>query len=264
MNKHILILILGIMILAISGCTQKVVCNDPYIQVGSECCLDRDTNYICDKDEIKTTLTPEPSGAIAIKDSSEPTITASDTYCGDGECQSDESCSSCSPDCGSCALFTIGDSFGYSGAKNYEVLGTNNYKIVPSSTTAAIYFPITFNKDARDIEFNWECFDGTSRLDSQPDTHNAPGNYLSSFISDGEKNIGLMGRFGVRAAQTCIFKNSLKNFGAEIEYISAGEAVVNLDPSSNWGSTRNFNCELEVTSHNPPYQDRKSFTLMFT
>ena len=30
---------------------QQIVCNEPYIQVGSECCLDQDGNQICDKDE---------------------------------------------------------------------------------------------------------------------------------------------------------------------------------------------------------------------
>lgn len=32
----------------------NVVCNYPYIQVGSECCLDEDSNSICDKDEEAT------------------------------------------------------------------------------------------------------------------------------------------------------------------------------------------------------------------
>ncbi|MFH1306414.1 MAG: hypothetical protein ABIH83_02010 [Candidatus Micrarchaeota archaeon] len=36
----------------VSGCTQEAfACNKPYIQVGSECCLDQDSNEICDKDE---------------------------------------------------------------------------------------------------------------------------------------------------------------------------------------------------------------------
>ena len=30
-----------------------VVCNKPYLLVGRECCLDKDDNSICDKDEIK-------------------------------------------------------------------------------------------------------------------------------------------------------------------------------------------------------------------
>ena len=42
-----------ILVLIIIGCSQKVVCNKPYILVGSECCLDEDGNSICDKDESK-------------------------------------------------------------------------------------------------------------------------------------------------------------------------------------------------------------------
>lgn len=39
----------------LAGCTdvskEAVVCNSPYIRVGTECCLDRDGNKICDRDE---------------------------------------------------------------------------------------------------------------------------------------------------------------------------------------------------------------------
>lgn len=42
-----------VLVLILAGCGQKIVCNKPYILVGSECCLDKDDNGICDKDEIK-------------------------------------------------------------------------------------------------------------------------------------------------------------------------------------------------------------------
>lgn len=46
-------LIIGVLLvlIAIAGCGQKVVCNKPYILVGTECCLDQNNNAICDKDE---------------------------------------------------------------------------------------------------------------------------------------------------------------------------------------------------------------------
>lgn len=30
--------------------SMNVICNDPYILVGNDCCLDRNSNRICDKD----------------------------------------------------------------------------------------------------------------------------------------------------------------------------------------------------------------------
>jgi len=42
--------ILLMALLFVAGCS-SVVCNSPYIQVGADCCLDSDTNKICDKDE---------------------------------------------------------------------------------------------------------------------------------------------------------------------------------------------------------------------
>jgi hypothetical protein len=37
----------------------SLVCPAPYIQVGGECCLDRDGNDVCDRDETPTTTVPE-------------------------------------------------------------------------------------------------------------------------------------------------------------------------------------------------------------
>ncbi|MBW3003587.1 hypothetical protein KY328_03300 [Candidatus Woesearchaeota archaeon] len=39
-------------LLILTACTgPRVVCNDPYIRVGTECCLDYNTNAVCDNDE---------------------------------------------------------------------------------------------------------------------------------------------------------------------------------------------------------------------
>ncbi len=51
MKKIILVCLLVLVLLV--GCGQKVVCDKPYILVGSECCLDNDDNGICDRDEVK-------------------------------------------------------------------------------------------------------------------------------------------------------------------------------------------------------------------
>ena len=46
------IVILGIVVvLILAGCQQKIICKSPYLLVGQECCLDKDANGICDKDE---------------------------------------------------------------------------------------------------------------------------------------------------------------------------------------------------------------------
>jgi hypothetical protein len=37
----------------------SVVCPAPYIEVGGECCLDRDESGVCDRDETPTTAAPE-------------------------------------------------------------------------------------------------------------------------------------------------------------------------------------------------------------
>ena len=78
-------------VIVISGCVQQpkqeVTCNPPYIKVGTECCLDENSNNICDRDETPT----QPQ-----------------TYCGDGICQSNEDSSSCPNDCKPSPSKTIG------------------------------------------------------------------------------------------------------------------------------------------------------------
>ena len=55
--------------LTMIGC-QKVVCNKPYILVGTSCCLDQNDNNICDKDEISVNVT-EPVKIVAVASEAE-------------------------------------------------------------------------------------------------------------------------------------------------------------------------------------------------
>lgn len=58
MIKKIILSLLILSILILTGCRDNitggvVVCNKPYLLVGSDCCLDKNDNSICDKDEIE-------------------------------------------------------------------------------------------------------------------------------------------------------------------------------------------------------------------
>lgn len=58
MDSKILLSLVLVGAILFSGCVdQKVVCNKPYIRVGSDCCLDSNDNSICDSDEISPTTT---------------------------------------------------------------------------------------------------------------------------------------------------------------------------------------------------------------
>jgi len=68
----------------ISGCSQQIICNKPYILVGTECCLDNNNDSICDEDEVMPTnnIKEEKSNEQAIvEDTSEiqtPIVSSSD------------------------------------------------------------------------------------------------------------------------------------------------------------------------------------------
>ena len=56
MDKRLIPLLCIAIFLVFSGCVQQgLVCNKPYILVGNNCCLDKDSNNICDNDELPTT-----------------------------------------------------------------------------------------------------------------------------------------------------------------------------------------------------------------
>lgn len=57
MIKSSIFLVLILIVLA--SCSQKIICNKPYILVGNACCLDTNSNDICDSDESKTNTTQE-------------------------------------------------------------------------------------------------------------------------------------------------------------------------------------------------------------
>lgn len=58
MMKRTILALLVLVVLVLGGCKGGVtggtiVCNKPYILVGTDCCLDKDDNSVCDKDEIE-------------------------------------------------------------------------------------------------------------------------------------------------------------------------------------------------------------------
>ncbi len=289
-------------VIFISGCIQQskeetVTCNPPYIKVGTECCLDKNSNNICDKDETPTqpqtycgdgicqsdescSSCPSDCGECRAKlgescswnDDCESgycvhgTCRSSSTYCGDGYCDSGESYSSCPQDCEKPVLFMIGDST-YSPGDTLTKLGENYYRVSEAhtgDTIGTITFPLSFNSEARDVEFDIGCYDidNLGRLDSHPNEYD-PKEDIRDSIVEGDKSLGFFAYFGYGSADPFILTNN-KDFGAEIEYTNKGSVRVLIFPSSNWGNTREFKCTLTVTSHNPPERKQKEFKLRFT
>ncbi len=56
MYKKIVLIYLIILSFLLLGCQKEVVCNEPYIVKGTECCLDQNSNAICDVDEVNIDL----------------------------------------------------------------------------------------------------------------------------------------------------------------------------------------------------------------
>ncbi|MDO8740471.1 MAG: hypothetical protein Q7J54_02745 [Candidatus Woesearchaeota archaeon] len=75
MKKPILFGLFIVGILIIGGCAQQakqqpVICNSPYIEMGTSCCLDQNNNGICDKDENSIKKQDEVQSTILAREGS--------------------------------------------------------------------------------------------------------------------------------------------------------------------------------------------------
>ena len=70
-HRGLILSVLFVLLLSACGKEDTFICNKPYIQVGNECCLDQNTNKICDIDEQpqepKTTEEPQPEANVEIQ-----------------------------------------------------------------------------------------------------------------------------------------------------------------------------------------------------
>jgi len=99
----------------------KTVCNYPYIQVGENCCLDENSNRVCDNDE--------QSGKEEV---------SRGPYCGDGICQSNEQ----APDCNDCKAKIRIDNLKYEILKpegQYKELAITSYDVTQLGDEVAVY-----------------------------------------------------------------------------------------------------------------------------
>ena len=71
-----------ILVLLLSGCTSKeVVCNKPYILVGTDCCLDQNDNFICDSDEESKLVVEQTNKAVSRPEQTEEFLGKLYTQC---------------------------------------------------------------------------------------------------------------------------------------------------------------------------------------
>ncbi|MBT3582540.1 hypothetical protein HN510_01855, partial [Candidatus Woesearchaeota archaeon] len=103
----------GLCTIVRDGCIVHTDCSDGYVCVNSLCYAEQCT--------IETDC---PIGYVCAQGTCEPGI-ALESSCGDGNCDADESCSTCSTDCGTCSNNGGGSSGGSSGGTPFISTPTN-------------------------------------------------------------------------------------------------------------------------------------------
>ncbi len=117
------IIIIALVILIIyvnSNKSSGPVCNSPYILVGSSCCLDSNSNSICDTDEQATPTQPATPS------------------CGDGICNGNEQ----APDCSDCNANVRIENLKYqilTPAGQYKEFYISSYDLVQLGDKAVLY-----------------------------------------------------------------------------------------------------------------------------
>jgi len=98
----------------VSQSPEQPLCSSPYIQVGNSCCLDENSNSICDSDEVQG------------------------PYCGDGICQLNEN----APDCRDCKTEIRIENLEYEILKpkgQYVELAIPSYDVVQLGDKSVVY-----------------------------------------------------------------------------------------------------------------------------
>lgn len=88
-------LALSLVLFMISGCGDD--CEEPMVEIDKTCCLDSNSNGICDDQEPAANTT---TNATAANQSNNETFIPD--ICGNGECEAGETCGNCYQDCGAC------------------------------------------------------------------------------------------------------------------------------------------------------------------
>ena len=159
----IVVIILAIILISNSdnSSANDVTCNSPYIKVGTSCCLDQDSNGICDHDETQT----QPS-----------------EYCGDGICQQNEN----APDCSDCKAQLRIENVKYNllpdpGNKPEDKqLAITNYDVIQLADKVVVYPGFDLYAGYSDIQCNSKDKMNVERLDID-----CPGGCY--YVVDGDK-----------------------------------------------------------------------------
>ncbi|MBN2458793.1 hypothetical protein JXB28_00775 [Candidatus Woesearchaeota archaeon] len=90
MRKALLFSLALAMVLLLASCQKAITCNEPYIEFEKSCCLDQDSNGICDEDE-KAAAQPSTPGADASAQENTPEdATTEEPGSDEAESQSDD------------------------------------------------------------------------------------------------------------------------------------------------------------------------------
>lgn len=141
----------------------EITCNSPYIKVGNECCLDENSNNICDNDETPT----QPQ-----------------EYCGDGICQSNEK----APDCSDCNAelrienmeYDIFDDPNFDDP-SYKRLAITNYDVTNLGDKVVVYPGYDLFYGYSDVQCS-----GKDKMTLEFDDYDCPGGCY--YVVDGDKS----------------------------------------------------------------------------
>ena len=167
-------------------------------------------------------------------------------------------------------LFEIGSLEGY--------LGNNSVTINPDSviinsnrgSITTLTFPLTFYKNASDVDFELGCFTPDAdllRMDAyyRPDEE---GKYKTASVSYENSSYGMFGYFGFGSAKPFILSNN-QDFGTHIDYINGGSARILLFPSASTKEKgqilkeEKFKCTLTIVSRSPPELKKHDFNITY-
>lgn len=187
---------------------------------------------------------------------------SSSYYCGDGECDDGETCSSCQKDCGKCVAFTIGEAYSSSSEKIIRT-GEGDFTLLAAGNPySSVSIPIYFNESSENIYYSFRC-DGISGISLSASSFIEKANSIEQWVSINRSGVYIKSYFSGLTASPFILKNGMDH-GPYISKAGEGSARIIIFIYSFPEQTSEISCSFNIVSGSPSYSKSTDLRFRYT
>lgn len=182
-------------------------------------------------------------------------------YCGDGECDEGETCSSCQSDCGKCVAFTISEAYSSSSDKIIRT-GENHFTLIfAGNPYSSVSIPVYFNESSENVYYSFTC-NGIGGISFSASSFIEKANNKDQWVSINKSGVYIKSYFSSITADPFVLKNGLDQ-GPYISIAGEGSARIIFFIYSFPDQSAEVLCRFGITSGSPYYSKSTEITLLY-